>query len=248
VAVRGRPLHPQRPGQRPLVGGPVDGVGSQPMPVQVPAVQGCPAAVRSLDAVGDHQMGVQQRVALPGRPVVEPPGQHPLSVHVLDTTMSAAGAQVLVKVGDRLGQPSMMGGEHRVAGRWVTQAVEDRDALSRPQDHVKGGHGVAAVGAAEEFASRGVSAFEHRLEPGHRCFALQSEAAGAGTVPPAWGLTVARQIRLVVGGQLAGVVLLPTHRQLGDVGHHPGCSLPRSPGASNAPLVHCSPRTITGRA
>jgi hypothetical protein len=25
----------------------------------------------------------------------------------------------------------------------------------------------------------------------------------------------------VVGGQLAGVILLPTHRQLGDVGHHP---------------------------
>jgi hypothetical protein len=25
----------------------------------------------------------------------------------------------------------------------------------------------------------------------------------------------------VVGGQLPGVILLPPHRQLGDVGHHP---------------------------
>jgi hypothetical protein len=55
-------------------------------------------------------MGVQQRVALSGRPMIEPDRQHPLSGHVLDTTMTAAGAQVSVQVGDRLGQPSMMRG------------------------------------------------------------------------------------------------------------------------------------------
>jgi hypothetical protein len=49
---------PQRPGQLALVAGAVDGVGGQPVPVQVPAVQGRPAAVRTLDAVGDHQVGV----------------------------------------------------------------------------------------------------------------------------------------------------------------------------------------------
>ena len=41
---------------------------------------------------------MQQRVAFSGRPVVEPNGQQPLSGHVLDTAVAAAGPQVLVWV------------------------------------------------------------------------------------------------------------------------------------------------------
>jgi hypothetical protein len=62
------------------------------MPVQIPAIQGGPASVRPLDTVGHHQMGVQQRVAFSGRPVVEPDGQHALSGHMLDTTVATASA------------------------------------------------------------------------------------------------------------------------------------------------------------
>jgi single-strand DNA-binding protein len=109
MSVRRCPLHSERPGQRPLVGGPVDGVGGQPMAVQIPAVQGRPAAVRSLDAVGDDQMGMQKRIAVPGCPVVEADRQQPLTGHVLDTTVATAGPQMLVQVADRFGQPGMMG-------------------------------------------------------------------------------------------------------------------------------------------
>ena len=186
--------------------------------VQVPTVQRCPAAVRPLDTVGHHQMGVQQRVTFSGGPVVEPHRHQPLSGHVLMSAMTAAGPQVSVQVGGRLADTSMVGVQHRPAGGRVTEAVEDGDALGRPQDHIKGGHRVAAVGAAEQLAGRGVAALEHGLEPGHRCFALQPQRGGGGAVPPARGLTVARQIRFVVGGQLTGVVLLPAHRELGDVG------------------------------
>jgi hypothetical protein len=139
--------------------------------------------------------------------------------------MAAPGPQVLVQVGDRLGQPSMMRSQHRPAGSWVAKAVEDRHALGRPQDHVEGGDGVTAVRAAQQFAGGGVAAFEHGLEPGRRCFALQPERAGAGAVPAAWGLAVAGQILFVVLGELAGVVLLPAYRELGDVGRHPAASL-----------------------
>ena len=45
---------------------------------------------------GDDQVGVQQRVAFSGRPVVEPDRQQAPSGHILDTAMAAAGAQVLV--------------------------------------------------------------------------------------------------------------------------------------------------------
>jgi hypothetical protein len=139
---------------------------------------------------------------------------------------------MLVQVADRLGQPGVMGGQHRPSDCRVTQAVEDRDALGRPQHHIKAGYGVAAMRAPQQLTRRRVPALEHGLELGHRCFALQPQAAGGGAVPPAWGLTVARQVRLVVGGQLAGVVLLPPHRQLGDVGHHPAAPLPAVVGTS----------------
>jgi hypothetical protein len=166
-------------------------------------------------------MGVQQRITLPGGPVIEADGQQPLSGHVLDTTVAAAGAQVLVQVGDRLRQPSMMRRQDRPANGWITQAIEDGHALGRPQDHVKCWDGVAAMGTTEQLASVRVAALEHGLEPGHGCFALQPERGGAGAIPPAWGLAVAGQVRFVVGGQLAGVIGLPAHRELGDVSHHP---------------------------
>jgi 5-hydroxyisourate hydrolase-like protein (transthyretin family) len=129
-----------------------------------------------LDAVGDDQMGVQQRVTLPRGPVVEADRQQPLAGHVLDTAMAAAGPQVSVQVADRLGQPSVMGGQHGSSDGRVAEAVEDRDALGGAQDHVEGGHGVAAVGTAEEFTGRGVAAFEHGLEP-------DSLAISATTLP-----------------------------------------------------------------
>jgi hypothetical protein len=116
---------------------------------------------------------MQQRVTFSGRPVVEPDGQHPLSGHVLDTAVSTTGSQVLVQVADRLGQPRVVGGQHRPSGGRVPKAVEDRDALGRAQHHIEGGHGVAAMRTAEQLARRRVPALEHGLEPGHRCFALQ---------------------------------------------------------------------------
>jgi hypothetical protein len=242
VSIRWCPLHPQCPDELALVGGPVNSVRSQPMPIQVASVQRCPAAVRPLDAVGDDQVGVQQRVTFPGRPVVEPDRQQPPSGHVLDTTMATADTQVLVQVGDRLSQPGMMRGQHGSSGGWVSQAIEDRDALGRPQHHVEGRHRVAAMGPAQQLPRRRVPTFEHGLEPGHRCFALQPQRGDAGAAPATRGLTVAGQILLVVGGQLAGVILLSAHRELGDVGHHPAAPSPPFAGASNAPVVHCSPR------
>src|SRR5215217_5566709 len=125
------------------------------------AVQGRPASVRPLDAVGDNQVGVQQRVTLPRCPVVKADRQQPPSGHMLVSAVSAAGAQVLVQVANRLGQTSMMRSKHRPASGWVTQTVEDRDALGRPQDYIKAWHGVATVWAAQQLPGRGVAALEH---------------------------------------------------------------------------------------
>ena len=96
-----------------------------------------------------------------------------------------------------------------------------RRSWSAAGPHRRPGTALRPCGRPSSSPVVGVAALEHGLEPGHGCFALQPQAAGAGAVPPAWGLTVAGQILLVVGGQLAGVILLPPHRELGDVGHHP---------------------------
>jgi hypothetical protein len=58
MGFRGCPLHPECPGQLALIRGPVDDVRSQPVPIQIPPVQGHPASIRPLDAVGHYQMGV----------------------------------------------------------------------------------------------------------------------------------------------------------------------------------------------
>ena len=130
---------------------------------------------------------------------------------------------------------SVMGGQHRPAGRRVAQAIEDRHALGRAQHHVERGHRVAAVGAAQQLAGVGMAALEH--PPGTR--AGDASPCSPELVAPApyhrpgdspWP----DRYCFVVGGQLAGVVLLPPHRELGDVGHHPAA--PSSP--SLAPATH----------
>jgi hypothetical protein len=126
-------------------------------------------------------MGVQQRIAFSGRPVVEADRQQPPAGHVLDTAMAAADPEVLIQVADRLGHAGVMGSQHRPASGRVTQPVEDRDALGRPQDHVERRDGVAAMGAAQQLPCRGVPALEHGLEPSRRCFALQPKG---GTPAP----------------------------------------------------------------
>jgi hypothetical protein len=123
--------------------------------------------------------------------VVEPSRQQPLSGHMLVSAVAATGPHMLVQVADRLDQPSMMGGQHGPPGGRIPQAVENRDALDRPQHHIERGHGAAAMRSAEQLPRRRVAALEHGLELGHGCFALQAEGAGAGAVPPAWALTVA---------------------------------------------------------
>jgi thiol-disulfide isomerase/thioredoxin len=171
------------------------------------------------------------------RPPAAPAG------HVLDPAMAAARPQVVVQVGDRLGQAGVMGGQDRPSGGRVAQAVEDRDALGRPQHHIERRDGAAVMRAPQQLPGGGIPAREHGLEPRQRCFALQPQAAGVGAVPSAWGLAVAGQVLLVIGSQLTGVVGLPPHRELGDVGHHPAAPLLRpSLAPANAPVVHCSPR------
>jgi hypothetical protein len=218
------------------------------MPVQIATVQRRPAPVRTLGAVGDHQVGVQQRVALPGRPMVEPDRKQPLSGHVLDAAVATAGADVGVQVGDRLADAGVVGVQDRPAGRGVAEAVQERDALGGAQHHVEGGDGTLAVGAAEELAGVGVAAVEYSPEAVDRCFALQPEQGRGLAVPAAWGLTVAGQVLLVVGGELTGVVVLAACRQLGHVRYHPAAASSPPLAPANAPVVHCSPRTIAGRA
>jgi hypothetical protein len=124
-----------------------------------------------------------------------------------------------------LGQPGMVGGQHRPAGAASPKAVQDRDAPGRPQDHIKGRDGVAAMGRP--------SSSPVGWRPSNMAWNPAGDASPSmpRVVVPApcqrpgdspwpdrycwWSVASSR-----VGG-------LPTHRQLGDVGHHPRRSPPR---------------------
>jgi len=73
--------------------------------------------------------------------MVEPDPQQPLSGHVLVSAVATPRPNVGVQVGDRLSHAGMVGRQDRPAGGRVAQAVKDRHALGRPQDHVEAWHG-----------------------------------------------------------------------------------------------------------
>ena len=218
--------------------------GGQPMPIQVPAVQCCPAAVRPLDAVGHHQMGVQQRVALPGGPVVEPDRQQPLSGHVLDTAVAAAGPQVLVQVGDRLGQPGVMG-PAAPPGRWPGHPGRrgSRRSWSAAGPHRTRGRrcGHAGGRAARQSWGRGP-----RTWPGTRPPMLRPPAPGCWRRRRTTGLDSRRGQTDTARGRwpARGCNTPPGPPTAWRCRPPPALLLPAFAGASNAPLVHCSPQKI----
>ena len=57
--------------------------------------------------------------------MVEADRQQPLSGHVLVAAVATTSPQVSVQVDDRLPDTSVVGGQHRPAGRRLAQAVED---------------------------------------------------------------------------------------------------------------------------
>jgi hypothetical protein len=81
--------------------------------------------------------------------MVKPDRQQPLSGHMLYTALATACTNVLIQITDRLLDTGVMGVQHGPAGRRIPEAVEDRQALGRPQDHVERRHGPRAVGAAQ---------------------------------------------------------------------------------------------------
>ena len=191
--------------------------------------------------------GVQQRTAFSGRPVVEPHGQDPLPGHVLDTAVAAAGPQVLVQIADRLGQPSVMGLEHRPAGRRVPQAVEDRDALGLRSTTSKAGTARLPWGRPAARRCRGCGP---RTWPGTRPPMLRPAALGRGRQRRTTGLGTRRGQTGTARGRwpAPGCSTPPALPRAWRCRPPPAAPSPPSLARANAPLVHCSPRTITGRA
>jgi hypothetical protein len=236
------PRYPQRAGQLPLQRRPVDRIGRAPVPVDVPAVQRGPAAVGALDAVGHHQVGVDERVAFAAGAVVKPNRQQAVTHDMLRPAVATAGAELPIQVRDCFCQPNVVGVQHRFAGRGIPKAIQHRDALAGPQHQVKPCDGVAAMRAAKQLPRLGVAALDEPPELLLRGLTFKAEARGGLAVPAAWGLAVAGQVLLAVVGEPLQVVVLAAGRQLGHVQHHlrpppaPRCASERTPGA----LLSCS--------
>jgi hypothetical protein len=229
------------------VGAPVDRIGRRPVPVQVATIQRRPATIRPLHPVRHDHMGMQQRIARPRGAVVEPDRQQPVAVHVFVAAMPAARADVVLQVRQRLRGRLVVGLQHVTGDLGVSEAVQQRHALGRPQHQIECRNAMFAVGAAKELAGVGVAAVEHPHERlGGRDAAL-AERLGAAAEPAAWWLSVAGQVLFAVFGDLADVVVLPANRPLRDVRDHTKPPRAQPGGRHCDTLVHCS-RTDSGRA
>jgi hypothetical protein len=157
--------------------------------------------------------------------VVEADHHQPSAAHLLASAVATTGAHVSVQVGDRLGDPCMVSAHHRSVDALIAERVQHAHILDRPQHQIPRGHRVLAVGAAEQLAGVGVAPLEDPLEPFGGRGAFLAERRGAGAVPAARGLAVAAQVLFAVVGDLADVVVLPAHCELGQIRDHPS---PRS--------------------
>ena len=158
---------------------------------------------------------------------------------MLDTTVAAAGPQMLVKVTDRLSQAGVVGGQDRPAGGRITQAVEDRDTLGRPQDHVEAGHGGAAMGTAQQLPVVGSRPSNMAWTPAPM---LRPPARGCWRRRHTSGPGTRRARTDTARGRwpAPGCNRPPAPPSAWRCRPPPRRSLPRLRGASNAPVVHCS--------
>ena len=152
--------------------------------------------------------------------MVEPDRQHALPLDVLDPGVAAAGAQLLVQVGDRLASPAWCASRTARPVEGSPSAYRSDTLLVGRSTTSKAGTALRPWGRPSSWPVSGVAALEDGLEAGDGCFALLAQRCSAGAVPAAWGLAVAGQVRFVVGGQLAGVVVLASGGQLGHIRHH----------------------------
>jgi hypothetical protein len=139
---------------------------------------------------------------------------------MLNTAMAAAGPKVLVQVGDRLGQPGVMGCEHRPTGGPVTEAVEDRDALVGRRTTSKAGTALRPWGRPNSSPVVGWRPSNVAWNP-------------AGDASPCSPGCRRRRSTTVLGTRRGptgtprgrwparGCSTPPPYREHGDVGHHP---------------------------
>jgi hypothetical protein len=85
----------------------------------------------------------------------------------------------------------------------------------------KAGTPASPCGRPSNSPVSGVPAVEHPHERLGGGGALLAERGSAPAEPAAWRLAVPVQVLLAVLGDLADVVVLAAHRQLGDVHNHP---------------------------
>jgi hypothetical protein len=104
------PAHVQSPGEFRPQGGVVQPVGGHGMGVQLPRIQGRPAAVRAHGGVLDQHVGVPLRVAFAAGPVIEGGGGDTASAEPVDAVVAAADPDRLLL------EPAQHGSDGHMAG------------------------------------------------------------------------------------------------------------------------------------
>jgi hypothetical protein len=131
-------------------------------------------------------MRMQQRIAGAAGAVVEADRQQPVAVHVLVAAMAAAGADVLLQIAERLFGRLVVRVQHLGGDLGVSQAVQQRHTLGRPQHQIERRHPMLAMRPSQQLPSVGVAAVEHPHERLGAGDALLAERGRAAAEPSAW--------------------------------------------------------------
>jgi hypothetical protein len=156
--------HSEAAGQLVLVGGPVHRIGGGAVVEQVAGVQRAPLPVRPSGAVGDDQIGVQQRIPRAARAVGEADRQQPRPLHMVGTMPPGARADLLIEVGDGGAHAGLVRLGDRRAGALITKGVEDRHVLVRAEHQIPRRHRIGPGRAAKLLTRPGVLPGEQPLE------------------------------------------------------------------------------------
>jgi len=189
------------------------------------AVQRPPPAVRTLDLVREHDVGVQVRVRGAGVPVLERGGDHPLRADLAAPRRPDPGPHHLgLDELQHAGQGGPMGAVNLGAGRVVAQGPQDRDGLGdrerqvvpdhrmtprslwRPGNGV-GGLVVARVGAPERCTGQRVHPV--REDRGHR---LLADQVARDQARDRLGAQPSQPVAVPAARRVAGLLVVPGQR------------------------------------
>ena len=148
-------------------------------------VQRCPAAVRPLGAIGDHDVGVQQRIAGPRGSMTKARGEKPVAAHNFHAVLATSRpARLALEVGDCVGDRLLVAATEDISDVGRRDAGDDAHALGSLERQVEPGNAALGQRPPEQCSGRRDRSLEQPTHLPRADVAREPERAGTSAEPP----------------------------------------------------------------